>query len=233
MEPFTPDLIAVLPRAVEQSARLGHGYLGSEHLLLAVAGASHPVGAILRAHGVTPQRVEQEIIHHVGLGAGAGLLGGLDRDALAAIGIDLDTVQARIESSFRPEALTQAGQAVQRKTRAGPAWHRPRLSSALIRLRHQRRRNAMAPIPLRAATGLWRRDRGAVVFHPFTPNAQRSLESIRREARAQHDTTPGVAHVALALISMTDGLVPVILASLGVTPPALRTAILNGYRRAS
>jgi Clp amino terminal domain, pathogenicity island component len=161
------------------------------------------------------------------------LLGGLDRAALAAIGIDLDTVQARIESSFRPEALTQAGQAVQRKTRARPAWHRPRLSSALIRRWHRRRRNAMAPIPLRAATGLWRRDRGAAVFHPFTPNAQRSLESIRREARAQHDTRPGVEHVALALISMTDGPVPVILASLGVTPPALRTAILNGYRRAS
>jgi len=233
IEPFTPDLVAVLPRALEQSARLGHGYLGSEHLLLAVAAADHPVGAILRAHGVTPQRVEQEIVRHVGVGAGAGLLGGLDRDALAAIGIDLDTVRARIESSFGPEALTQAGQAVQRKTRARPAWRRHRLSSALIRRWHRRRRNAMAPIPLRAATGLWRRDRGAAVFHPFTPSARHSLEGIRREARSQRTTPPGVEHVTLALISMTDGLVPVILASLGVTPQALRTAILNGYRRAS
>jgi hypothetical protein len=31
----------------------------------------------------------------------------LTRDALAAIGIDLDAVLARIESSFGPEALTQ------------------------------------------------------------------------------------------------------------------------------
>jgi hypothetical protein len=41
-------------------------------------------------------------------GPGAVLFGGLDRDALAAIGIDLDAVRARIESSFEPEALTQA-----------------------------------------------------------------------------------------------------------------------------
>jgi ATP-dependent Clp protease ATP-binding subunit ClpA len=233
LEPFTPELIAVLPRALEQSTRLGHGYLGSEHLLLAVAAANHPVGAILRAHGVTPQRVEQEIIRHIGLGAGAGLLGGLDRDALAAIGIDLDTVRARIESSFGPETLTHAGHTVQRETRARPAWHRPSLSTALIRRWHRHRRTAMEPIPLRAATGLWRRDRGAAVFLPFTLSARRSLESIRREARARRNTTPGVEHVALALISMTNGPVPVILASLGVTPRALRTAILNGYRQAS
>lgn len=41
-------------------------------------------------------------------GPGAVLFGGLDRDALAAVGIDLEAVRARIESSFGPEALTQA-----------------------------------------------------------------------------------------------------------------------------
>jgi hypothetical protein len=40
-------------------------------------------------------------------GPGAVLFGGLDRDALAAVGIDLDAVRARIESSSGPEALTQ------------------------------------------------------------------------------------------------------------------------------
>jgi hypothetical protein len=35
------------------------------------------------------------------------LFGGLDWDALAAIGIDLDAVRARIESSAGPEALAQ------------------------------------------------------------------------------------------------------------------------------
>jgi hypothetical protein len=41
-------------------------------------------------------------------GPGAVLFGGLDRDALAAIGIDLDAVRTRAESSFDPNALSQA-----------------------------------------------------------------------------------------------------------------------------
>ena len=36
------------------------------------------------------------------------MFGDLNRNALAAIGIDLDAVRARMESSFGPEALTQA-----------------------------------------------------------------------------------------------------------------------------
>jgi hypothetical protein len=48
---------------------------------------------------------------------------------------------------------------------------------------HRRRAAAMEPIPLRAATGLWRRDGGTTVFIPFTPRALDSLQDIRHEAR--------------------------------------------------
>jgi hypothetical protein len=51
------------------------------------------------------QDVAEEIARRAG--PGAVLFGGLDRDALAAIGIDLDAVRARIGSSAGPEALTQ------------------------------------------------------------------------------------------------------------------------------
>jgi hypothetical protein len=50
--------------------------------------------------------VAEEIARRAG--PGAVLFGGLDRDALAAIGIDLDAVRARIESSFGPEALARS-----------------------------------------------------------------------------------------------------------------------------
>jgi Clp amino terminal domain, pathogenicity island component len=40
-------------------------YLGGQHLLLALA-AAQPVGAVLRAHGVTPGRVEAEIVRPEG-----------------------------------------------------------------------------------------------------------------------------------------------------------------------
>jgi hypothetical protein len=41
----------------------------------------------MSAQGVTPELVEEEIVRRVGLGAGAGLFGGLDQDALATIEI--------------------------------------------------------------------------------------------------------------------------------------------------
>jgi ATP-dependent Clp protease ATP-binding subunit ClpA len=232
MEPFTSGVISVLALALEQAGRLGHRYFGAEHLLLAVASASHPTGAALRDHGVTPERVEQEIVRQTGLGPGAALLGGLDRDALAAIGIDLDTVRARIESSFEPDALTRAGQAAQRGPRRARLHPHQRhvVLTGLIRRWHRRHQAARKPIPLRAATGLWRQERGSPVFVPFSPGAQQSLHTVRHEARAQNNTRPDVEHVALAVIAMTDGPVPAILSSLGVTPLALRAAIIESRR---
>jgi ATP-dependent Clp protease ATP-binding subunit ClpA len=110
---MTRDAIAVAIGAYEHAIRLGHRYLGSEHFLIALASADQPAGAVLREHGVTPERVEEEIARR----AGAALFGDLDRDALEVIGIDVDAVRARIEASFGPQALTQASQALHREPR--------------------------------------------------------------------------------------------------------------------
>jgi hypothetical protein len=117
MEPGTPEALAILTLAVEHSGRLGHRHIGGEHLLLALVSSGQPAGALLCERGVTPQRVEEEIARLAGHGAGAGLFGSLDRDALAAIGIDLGAVRARIESSFAADALAHAGRAVERGAR--------------------------------------------------------------------------------------------------------------------
>jgi Clp amino terminal domain, pathogenicity island component len=114
---MTPDARLVSMNAFDAARRLGHGYIGGAHFLLAVAAAGPPVGVILRERGVTPERVETEIIRL----SGAGLFGDLDRDALASIGIDVDAVRARIEASFGQEALTRANQAVRREP-AVPSW---------------------------------------------------------------------------------------------------------------
>jgi hypothetical protein len=42
-----------------------------------------------------------------------------------------------------------------------------------------------------------------------------------------------VQHVALALLSMDDGMVPLILSALGVSSAPLRAAIRDRYRKAS
>ena len=106
-EHFTADARAISMRAYEHAIRLGHPYFGGEHYLLALAGAAQPAGGVLREHGVTPGRVEAEIVRL----AGGGLFGDLDRGALATVGIDVDAVRATVEASFGPEALARAAQA--------------------------------------------------------------------------------------------------------------------------
>jgi ATP-dependent Clp protease ATP-binding subunit ClpA len=118
---FTEDADAVAQQAYEHAIRLGHPYFGGEHVLLALAAAGQPAGAVLREHGVTPERTEAEIVRL----AGGGLFGDLDRDALATVGVDVDVVRASTEASFGREALTRTARTVQRK----PRWFDPRRRS--------------------------------------------------------------------------------------------------------
>ena len=109
-ERFTGDARQVVACASEQARRLGHGFIGGEHLLYGLACAGGGVGAVLRERGVTPERVEAEFVRLIGPEntAGGSLFDALDRDALATIGIDLDTVRERIEAAFGPAALAAA-----------------------------------------------------------------------------------------------------------------------------
>jgi hypothetical protein len=115
---FNEDANAIVVQAYEHAVRLRHPYLGGEHLLLALAAAGQPAGAVLREHGVTPERTEAEIVPL----SGGGLFGDLDRDALATVGVDIDAVRATTEASFGQEALTRAARAVHRR----PRWFDPR-----------------------------------------------------------------------------------------------------------
>jgi len=99
-ERFTADSRQVVLDAQAFARRLGHRWIGTEHILYALAASQSDISELLRGRDVTPQQVEQEFLRLIGPGHGA-----LDRDALAAIGIDLDTVQARIEAVFGPDAL--------------------------------------------------------------------------------------------------------------------------------
>jgi ATP-dependent Clp protease ATP-binding subunit ClpA len=102
-ERFTGEARLIVVRAQDDARRLGHDYIGCEHLLLAAAAADAPAAEVLRAQGVTPERIQAELVRVTGRDAGADPARGVDRDALAAIGIDLDVVQARIEASFGPD----------------------------------------------------------------------------------------------------------------------------------
>ena len=235
-ERFSQDARNLVGHAIEDARRLGHRYVGGEHILLAAVSANEPASAVMRAQGVTPELVEEEIVCRVGLGAGAGLFGGLDRDALATIGIDLDAVRARIEASFGPQALTNAAQAAYRDRRGHPGPRSPRLVRNWRRRRRARRTMAAhAPVPGPGeAAGRYRAPGPPPSGHiPFTPAAKRILELTVREALALNDSQIGVEHIALALTDVNNGLVPTVLSAAGTSAPALRAAILDRYRQAS
>jgi hypothetical protein len=234
-ERFTSDARTVVIYAQQHARRLGHRYIGCEHLLLALVAVDAPAGAVLREHRLTPERVEEEIVRRVGLGAAAALFVDLDRDALASIGVDLDAVRARIEASFPSDALVRAGQAVQ----CGPR-SRNRRGGPLRRLRRRRRArrrletSSGAPATAASATGRYHAPGAPPTGHlPFTPGSKRILEMSLRDALARHDGQIGVEHVALSLLAVNTGPVPPILNALGTSAPSLRTAVLDRYRQAS
>ncbi|MFF4507458.1 Clp protease N-terminal domain-containing protein [Streptomyces sp. NPDC001401] len=235
-ERFTPDTRTVVVHAQEHARRLGHHYLGCEHLLLALVSTDQPASAVLREHGLTPERVEEEIVRQVGLGAGSLLFGSLNRDALASIGIDLDAVRARIEESFGPEALTRAGRTVHGASRPSRLDPRRGVPPGLVRRwrRRRRARGAVLTGTAPACTGLHEATDARPSGHiPFTARAKESLANTVREAQARHDDTIGVEHLALGLIAMNRGLVPSVLSAVGASAPALRAAIVDRYRQAS
>ena len=220
-ERFTGSARQVVVQAQSQARQLGHGFIGCEHLLLALVSVDEPAAAVLRDHGLTPERTRAEVIRLLGPGRTVSLLAGLDREALASIGIDLDAVRSRIEATFGPDALARAVPAVRRRRRRGlrSRLRRPARNARLLPAALGNRTLEAADAP-----------RGHI---PFTERAKKALERSLREALAAGDSYIGVQHVALALFSMDDGMVPLILSALGISPAPLRAAILDRYRKAS
>jgi hypothetical protein len=238
LERFDPDARTLIAQAAEHARRLGHRYVGGEHILLATVSAGAPASAVMRARGLTPELVEEEIVRRVGLGIGAGLFAGLDRDALATIGIDLDAVRARIEASFGPQALTSAAQAAHQGRTRHPGLRPPRTVRGWRRRRRARRVLVHAPgfSPRQdapAVSGRYCAPGPLPSGHiPFTPVSKKILYLTLREATATDDAHLGVLHITLALTTVESGLVPSIVSAAGARATALRAAILDRYRQA-
>ena len=91
-----------LAAGAEQSRRLGHSYVGTEHVLLALIG--DPDGgatALLRQLGVSTDTVEARLARRLGTTKPPKI----DPKALAALGIDLEMVRERLDEAFGPGAL--------------------------------------------------------------------------------------------------------------------------------
>jgi ATP-dependent Clp protease ATP-binding subunit ClpA len=100
-ERFTDSARAAVVGAQAEARALGHGWIGTEHLLLAVVqDPDRPVARQLAGLGLTHDRLHAEVVT---------TLGGHhdDGSALRDLGIDLDAVRARVEEQFGPGALVR------------------------------------------------------------------------------------------------------------------------------
>src|SRR5262245_22520009 len=109
-ERFTRNARLVVVGARTQAQELGHQYVGTEHLLLSIlAQDDDPTAAVVRDAGLTATGVRAAILRAVG--TPGGVLSDADTAALKSIGIDIDTVRARIEESFGQGVLEQPARA--------------------------------------------------------------------------------------------------------------------------
>lgn len=134
-ERFTKAAREIVINAQEQARNLGHGRIGTEHLLLALL-AAHDRGPsqVLGELGLAYEQARSRIRGYVGSDD-------LDADALGVLGIDLGAVREKVEEVFGPGALDRP--AGTRKPIGSHIPFSPRAKKALelslreaIRLKH-------------------------------------------------------------------------------------------------
>jgi ATP-dependent Clp protease ATP-binding subunit ClpA len=108
-ERFTPAAREAVVLAQQESHRLRHSWLGTEHLLLALLGQQDTRAiAVLSTVGVTKASVERSLVDE--LGGPSEVIGFSDEEeaALRSLGLDLTEVRRRVEEAFGRGALDQA-----------------------------------------------------------------------------------------------------------------------------
>ena len=103
-ERFTPEAKRIVTGGVEIAQHLHDDFLGTEHLLIALAGTGPNVATrAMIACGFDPARAQDDLARNVG--SSRDDLSDADAAALRSIGVDLDEVRRRTEASFGPGAL--------------------------------------------------------------------------------------------------------------------------------
>jgi ATP-dependent Clp protease ATP-binding subunit ClpA len=161
-ERFTPEARSVVVAATEVAKDLRHGYVGTEHLLIALArtGPNVATGA-LTACGFDPVRARVDLQRL--LGSPSDELGETDAAALRSIGVDLDEVRRRTEAVFGPGALDRRRRWYGRRRGRVCGTFTPRSKKALqLALRHAVRFADPRIGPEHVLLGLLERDMGSV-----------------------------------------------------------------------
>jgi ATP-dependent Clp protease ATP-binding subunit ClpA len=102
-ERFDEDARSAVVRAKSEATRTGHAEIGTEQLLIGLAAGPGLAAEILAGAGAGVAQLRALIPP----GGGPARLEPLDAEALASIGIDLDTVSRATDAAFGPGSLTR------------------------------------------------------------------------------------------------------------------------------
>ena len=97
-------ITGVLTVAREEAERARHGYVGVEHLLLALAHPTATTRELLADHDITLDRARDAAWLVIGSGRGDGPRFD-SATLLATLGIDLDQIRGHVERQFGPNAI--------------------------------------------------------------------------------------------------------------------------------
>jgi len=106
---FTAQARESMVLAQDEAVRLGHPWLGTEHLLLGLLRQPGTTAtAVLEELGVTRGSAEHALVEALGGWSDEQILGEDDERALRTLGIDLHEVRAKIEEAFGRGSLDRA-----------------------------------------------------------------------------------------------------------------------------
>ncbi len=98
-ERLTTSARDTVVRAQQEAVRAGDSWIGTEHVVVALADDAGIAGEVLRAAGVTADATRSART------TGSGRADDLDSEALRSLGIDLDDVRRSVEETFGAGAL--------------------------------------------------------------------------------------------------------------------------------
>jgi hypothetical protein len=235
-ERFTTGARQAVTEAQGEARRLGHHYIGTEHILLGLLAVGDGIAAdVLRDAGIDAATVERDVVRIVGpgrAGLGPGLgVGIVDADALRVLGIDLDAVRDAVEATFGPGALDLAQVSVtgSERRRFGRRGIGRR---GFGRRGFGRRGFGRRGFGRRRACGArrpgWEGPPAFAGGHiSFTPRSKKVLELSLREALALRHGHIGTEHILLGIIREGEGLAAEILVLHGVGLDDLRRRVLS------
>jgi hypothetical protein len=117
-----PAAREIFVQAQRQARELNHHYLGTEHVLLALALAGGPVADLLAERGCRPADIRAEILDYIGEGEGRPHR--QPDELLAGLGINLAEVRRRAEATFGSDAVAEAVLRTRPRRRHLPVIHR-------------------------------------------------------------------------------------------------------------